>query len=183
MTGPVRDALADELRRAIREVPDFPKAGIRFKDITPVLLDHGLFNRTLIAMADPFRALDVTHVLAIESRGFLFGAPIALALGAALVPVRKPAKLPYTRVTESYVLEYGTDALEIHEDAFAGLPTPRVLVVDDVLATGGTAAACCRLAERLGATVTGVSVLLDLDFLPWQQALAGRHVSSLVTYR
>ncbi|MHB1298365.1 MAG: adenine phosphoribosyltransferase [Gemmatimonadaceae bacterium] len=173
-------SLANDLRASIRDVPDFPKPGIIFKDITPVLLDATLFARTVGAMAADFGDDGISHVLAIESRGFLFGAPVALALGAALVPVRKPGKLPFSRVTESYQLEYGKDALELHEDALGS--TARVLVVDDLLATGGTAAATCRLAERFGARVVGIAVVIDLGFLPWRSALAERRVVSRVSY-
>ena len=173
-------SLAADLRASIREVADFPKPGIMFKDITPVLLDPLLFARTIDALAAPFVGEGITHLLALESRGFLFGAPVAGRLGAALVPVRKPGKLPFGRITESYDLEYGSGALEIHEDALTS--DSRVLVVDDVLATGGTAAAACRLVNRFGATVQGVSVVMDLSFLPWRVALAGRRVTSLLSF-
>ncbi|HVH40628.1 MAG TPA: adenine phosphoribosyltransferase [Gemmatimonadaceae bacterium] len=173
-------SLVADLRATIRDIPDFPKPGIIFKDITPVLLDAKLFARTVEAMAADFRDDGISHVLAIESRGFLFGAPVAMALGAALVPVRKPGKLPFRRVTERYELEYGKDALELHEDALG--PAAKVLVVDDLLATGGTAAATCRLVERFGARVVGIAVVIDLGFLPWRSALAGRRVASLVSY-
>ena len=173
-------SLVADLRATIRDIPDFPKPGIIFKDITPVLLDAKLFSRTVEAMAADFRDDGISHVLAIESRGFLFGAPVAMALGAALVPVRKPGKLPYRRVTERYELEYGNDALELHEDALG--PAAKVLVVDDLLATGGTAAATCRLVERFGARVVGIAVVIDLGFLPWRSALGGRRVASLVSY-
>ncbi len=172
--------LSDVLRAAIRDVPDFPRPGIGFKDITPVLADAELFRRTTEALAEPWQAHGVTHVLAIESRGFLFGGPVALALGAALVPARKPGKLPRTTVQERYALEYGSDALELHHDA---LPAGGVaLVVDDVLATGGTCAAALRLIERLGARAAGASAVIDLSFLPWRDALAGRRVTTLVRY-
>lgn len=174
------DALAERLRATIRDVPDFPKPGILFKDITPVLQDPELFALTCQAMARPWRWVGITHVLAIESRGFIFGAPVALALSAAFVPLRKPGKLPYDRVRESYALEYGTDALEAHRDALG--PGARVLVVDDLLATGGTAAAACRLAERLGGRLEGISALIGLDFLPWAVALEGRRVEVLVRF-
>lgn len=172
--------LAAALRAAILEVADFPRAGIGFKDITPVLADAALFRRTVEGLAAPWQARGITHVLAIESRGFLFGGPVALALDAALVPVRKPGKLPRSVVTERYALEYGEDALQLHRDA---LPSGgRALIVDDVLATGGTCAAALRLVERLGATAAGVSAVIDLGFLPWRTALAGREVHTLVSY-
>lgn len=178
--GTSAPSLEDALRRTIRDVPDFPRDGIVYKDITPVLLDHALFARVIEAMSAPFRGEGISHVLAVESRGFLFGAPIALALGAALVPARKPRKLPYGRVTEEYDLEYGKDALEVHRDAFG--VGARVLVVDDVLATGGTARAACRLGGRLDARIEGVAVLADLSFLPWREALQDYRVHSLVSF-
>jgi adenine phosphoribosyltransferase len=168
------DELAHEVRAALRDVPDFPRPGILFKDITPVLGDPALFSRVTHALAEAFRTDRVTHVAAIESRGFLIGAPVAQHLGAGLIPLRKPGKLPARRHREEYALEYGTDALEAHEDACAA--GARVLVVDDVLATGGTAAAACRLVERTGATVVGCGFLLSLEFLPGRTALAGRRV-------
>ena len=172
-------SLAADVRRAIRDVPDFPKPGILFKDITPVLLDPALFRRVTEALAEPFASSRVTHVVAIESRGFILGAPVALHLSAALVPVRKPGKLPAARAREDYALEYGTDALEMHADAVpAGA---RVLVVDDVLATGGTAAATCRLVERVGGDVVGLSFLMELSFLHGLEQLAGRRVERIVT--
>lgn len=174
------DSVATRLRAAIRDVPDFPKPGITFKDITPVLKDPALFSDVTAAMAAPWKGKGITHVLAIESRGFLFGAPVAQHLGAALVPVRKPGKLPNTRVTEHYALEYGEDAVEVHADAFDSRSL--VLIVDDVLATGGTAAATSRLAHRLGAGVAGIAAVMDLSYLPWRKALAGTPVETLVSF-
>lgn len=173
-------SLEADLRLAIRDVPDFPKPGIAFKDITPMLLDPSLLGRVITGLARPFDDGRVTHVLAVESRGFIFGAPLALRLGASFVPVRKAGKLPHRCVSESYALEYGTAVVEVHEDALA--PASRVLVVDDVLATGGTAAATCRLAERLGAQIEGVTTVLDLSFLSWKATLASRRVCSLVSF-
>jgi adenine phosphoribosyltransferase len=164
----------------VRDVPDYPKAGIVFKDITPLLGDSKLFPRACSAMAAPFRRAGVTHVAAIESRGFLFGAPVAQALEAGVVPVRKRGKLPYHAHREEYELEYGTDSLEMHVDAVTA--GARVLVVDDVLATGGTAAATCRLIERLGAEVVGLSFLIRLGFLKGIERLDGKKVSSLIVY-
>lgn len=168
------------LRRAIRDVPDFPKSGIVFKDITPVLLDPALFAGAAEAMAAPFESAGVTHVLAIESRGFMFGAPIALRLRAGLVPVRKPGKLPGERERVEYALEYGTDALEMHADAIG--PGDRVLVVDDVLATGGTAAAAARLVNARGAELAGFSFLLELRFLQGRGRLVSWRVEAVVAY-
>jgi adenine phosphoribosyltransferase len=173
-------SVAERLTAVIRDVPDFPKPGVNFKDITPVLQDPALFADVTAALAAPWRGKGITHVLAIESRGFLFGAPVAQHLGAALVPVRKPGKLPHTRVTEHYVLEYGEDAVEVHADALDAKSL--VLIVDDVLATGGTAAATRRLAHRLGAGVAGIAAVIDLSFLPWRTALAGTHVETLVRF-
>jgi adenine phosphoribosyltransferase len=172
-------SLAADLRRAIRDVPDFPKPGVVFKDITPVLLDSSLFRRLTAALAEPFAASGVSHVVAIESRGFILGAPVALELSAGLVPMRKPGKLPAAREREAYALEYGSDALEMHVDA---VPRgARVLVVDDVLATGGTAAAACRLVERVGGEVVGLSFLMALAFLNGAHELEGRRVETIIT--
>jgi adenine phosphoribosyltransferase len=167
-------------RAAIRDVPDFPKAGIVFKDITPLLGDAGLFAAVTDEMAARASNLGVTHVVAVESRGFIVGAPVALALGAGFVPVRKPGKLPFRSIREEYALEYGTDALDIHEDAVNR--SARVLVVDDVLATGGTAAATCRLVERAGGRVVGCAFLVELAFLNGRQRLEGRGIDSLLVY-
>src|SRR3954462_13366414 len=147
--------LSSDLRAAIRDIPDFPKPGIVFKDITPLLADAMLFQRATKAMAHPFRNAGITHVVAIESRGFLLGGPIAQALNAGLIPVRKPGKLPARTASVEYELEYGTDRLEIHDDACDG--SMKVLIVDDVLATGGTAAATGKLVSGLGAQVAGFS--------------------------
>ena len=175
-----RTDVADAARRAIRDVPDFPKPGVVFKDITPLLADAALFRRVTAALADPFRDRGITHVVAIESRGFILGAPVAQLLGAAFVPVRKPGKLPSRTVCEAYALEYGTDAVEMHVDALAN--AGGVLLVDDVLATGGTAAATCRLIERAGGRVAGCSFLLELTFLRGREPLAGRRVDALLQY-
>jgi adenine phosphoribosyltransferase len=170
----------DELRRTIRDVNNFPKAGIVFKDVTPVLLDAPLFAQAIAMMADPYRDARITRVVAIESRGFLFGAPIALELGAGLVPIRKPGKLPAATQRVEYALEYGSDALEMHHDAVQ--PGDRVLVVDDVLATGGTANAAAQLVGGTGAAVAGFTFLIELDFLKGRQRLQGRRVEALLHY-
>jgi adenine phosphoribosyltransferase len=180
MTGASDKALADELRATIVAVPDFPRPGVGFKDITPVLHDARLFRRVTDAMAERWLDAGITHVVAVESRGFLLGAPVAQKLNASLVPVRKPGKLPRARVTEDYTLEYGSGALEVHRDALGA--GANALIVDDVLATGGTAAATIRLVERCGATVAGVGVLIDLSFLPWRSAIPERMVHALVQY-
>jgi adenine phosphoribosyltransferase len=170
----------DELKRTIRDVNNFPKAGIVFKDVTPVLLHGRLFRQAVTLMADPYRDAGITRVVSLESRGFLFGAPIALDLGAGLVPIRKPGKLPAATERVEYVLEYGTDALEMHHDAVQ--PSDRVLVVDDVLATGGTASAAAQLVGATGAAVAGFSFLIELDFLKGRQRLQGRRVETLLHY-
>ena len=165
---------------AIRDVPDFPKPGILFKDITPVLLDPALFRDATEALAAPFANHAISHVVAIESRGFILGGPVAQALGAGFVPFRKPGKLPHVVERVEYALEYGVDALECHRDALSG--GQRVLVVDDVLATGGTAGAACALVESLGATVQGCSFLVELAFLNGRAKLGGKRVERLVAY-
>jgi len=172
--------LAERLRRAVRDVPDFPRSGIVFKDITPILLDATLFHHATEAMAAPFAADAITHVIGIESRGFILGAPVAQHLGAAFVPVRKPGKLPAMVERVDYALEYGTDALEMHRDALGA--GNRALIVDDVLATGGTSRATCELVERIGASVVGLSFLMVLTFLPGVQNLGARRVESLLEY-
>jgi adenine phosphoribosyltransferase len=172
--------MIEELRGRIRDVPDFPKKGIVFKDITPVLSDAAMFRRVIDAMAERHRNERVSKVVGIESRGFIFAAPLALALGAGLVIVRKPGKLPWRTVRETYALEYGEDALEMHLDAIG--PGERVLVVDDVLATGGTAEAVGRLVTRQGADLVGFSFLLELGFLHGARRLGSAKVHALVRY-
>jgi adenine phosphoribosyltransferase len=175
-----KSQLIDELRRTIRDVHNFPKPGIVFKDVTPVLLDVKLYGQAMEAMAESYRGARITRVVAIESRGFLFGAPIALELGAGLVPIRKPGKLPAATQRVEYALEYGTDALEMHHDAVQ--PGDRVLIVDDVLATGGTAHAAAQLVAGTGAAVTGFTFLIELDFLKGRQRLQGRRAEALLHY-
>ena len=171
---------SDAVRRAVRDVPDFPKPGILFKDITPVLLNPELLEAAIRGMGESFRGAGITRVLAIESRGFMFGAPIALALGAGLVPVRKPGKLPASRDRVEYTLEYGTDALEMHSDAIGA--TDRILVVDDVLATGGTAEAAGKLVKQRGAQLVGFSFMIELSFLGGRKRLAPSRVEALLQY-
>jgi adenine phosphoribosyltransferase len=170
----------NELRASIRDVPDFPKKGIVFKDITPVLADARLFRGVVEALADRYRGAGIGKVVGIESRGFIFAAPIALALGAGLAIVRKPGKLPWRTVREVYALEYGEDALEMHIDAVG--PGERVLVVDDVLATGGTADAVGKLVTRQGAELVGFGFLLELGFLHGARKLGEHKVHALVRY-
>ena len=165
---------AARLAASLRSVPDFPKPGITFKDITPSLGDAALFGEICGALAAPFVDAGITHVAGIESRGFILGAPVARALAAGFIPVRKPGKLPAPTLRRAYGLEYGTDCLEIHRDACTS--AARVLVVDDVLATGGTAEATCALVEALGATVIGVALLLEIAALDGRRRLARRRV-------
>ena len=173
-------SLADRVRATLRVIGDYPKPGIQFQDITPVLADGPLFQEVVAAMAAPFAGAGVTHVLGIEARGFILGGAVAASLGAGFVPARKPGKLPWERVSEAYELEYGADALEAHRDVMGR--TTKVLVVDDVLATGGTAAAACRLIERLNGTVAGCAFLIRLGFLEGLKKLSEREVRSLITY-
>jgi len=166
------------VKALIRDVPDFPKPGIVFKDITPVLADPAAFEAALGAMVAPFADMGVTKVAGIEARGFMFAAPIARLLDAGFVPIRKPGKLPLATVSQEYDLEYGTDSIEVHADAFH--PGENVLIVDDVLATGGTAAASIALVQKLGAVVVGLSVLLELEFLDGRSRIDGVPVHALV---
>lgn len=175
-----REAVAAAARAAIRDVPDFPNAGILFKDVTPLLADHRLFADVTSAIAEPFRGGGISHVIGIESRGFIFGAPVAQHLGAGFVPVRKPGKLPHVTLREDYALEYGTDALEVHADAIGRSAT--VLIVDDVLATGGTARAACRLVERAGARLAGCAFLLELTALGGRARIDAPRVTALLRY-
>ena len=168
------------IEKAIRDIPDFPKKGVIFKDITPLLGNAELFSKIIKEMARPFANAGITKVLGSESRGFLLAAPIAMDLGAGLVPVRKKGKLPYKTVSAEYALEYGTDILEMHEDAVK--PGDKVLVVDDVLATGGTAAAMITLAEQLGAEISGISMLIELEFLHGKEKLGDKKLFSLLKY-
>jgi adenine phosphoribosyltransferase len=173
------DARITTLKEHIRDVPDFPKPGILFKDVTP-LLGHGpAFRLCLDLLVEQTRGVSAELIVGIESRGFIFGAALADRLGAGFVPVRKPGKLPYRATRETYTLEYGTDALEMHEDAVAGR---RCLVVDDLLATGGTASATARLTERLGGTVLGFAFVIELDFLAGRKKLGERATWSLIHY-
>lgn len=168
----------DLLRGLVRDVPDFPEPGILFRDITPLLANAEAFRATANALAAPY--VGITTVVAIESRGFIFGGPVAYALGAGLVPVRKAGRLPRRVEQESYSLEYGANVVEIHDDAIS--PGQRVLIVDDLLATGGTVRAAARLVERLGGTVAGVAVLAELSALEGRKHLAEYPVTSLLVY-
>ncbi|HKB07281.1 MAG TPA: adenine phosphoribosyltransferase [Candidatus Polarisedimenticolia bacterium] len=169
-----------DLRTYIRDVPDFPKKGIVFKDITPLLSDRDALHYALTALAERFQGRGITKVIGIESRGYIFAPAIALALKAGFVPVRKPGKLPWKTVAEEYELEYGKDRLEIHIDSV--LPGEKVLVVDDLLATGGTASAAQRLVRRLQGVVVGSGFLVELTFLEGRARLSGADVVSLIQY-
>ena len=175
----VEDA-AGRIRELIRDVPDFPKPGILFKDITPVLASPDAFAAAVEAMAAPFEGAEVDVVLGMESRGFLFGPGVAQRLGAGFAPARKPGKLPWKTVSVSYELEYGTDSLELHQDAATA--GSKVLIVDDLLATGGTAEATCKLVEGVGAKVIGLSFLVELEFLKGRERLPGAAVHAVVGY-
>ena len=164
----------------IRDIPDFPKKGIVFKDITPVLSDIETLRTSVKEMAAPYMGLNVDVVVGIESRGFIFGAPIADILGCSFVPVRKPGKLPWKTESVSYELEYGSDSLEIHVDSIE--PHQNVLIVDDLLATGGTAEATCRLVSKLRGNIVGFTVLVELEFLEGRKRLKQYNVHSLVKY-
>ena len=164
-------AVDREVQQALRSIPDYPKPGILFQDITPVLRNGPLLQKVVLDMCRPFRRSGVTHIMGIEARGFILGGAVAAALGAGFVPARKPGKLPWERATESYDLEYGSDSLEAHRDALDG--GSRVLVVDDVLATGGTARAAGQLARGLGADLVGWSFLLEIGGLGGRDRLTG----------
>ena len=166
--------------KLIRDIPDFPKSGILFKDITPVLGDAAAFQEVIDCFVAQAQGRSPDVVVGIESRGFLFGAPVALALGIGFVPVRKIGKLPAETIQEEYALEYGTAIVEVHRDALR--PGQRVMIVDDLLATGGTAAAAANLVEKLGGEVAGFSFLIELAFLSGRNALSGYDVHSLLTY-
>jgi adenine phosphoribosyltransferase len=178
-----RPDAAESLRRLLVDVPDFPEPGVVFKDITPVLADPDAFGAVVEALADAGRDDGgrpvVDHVVGMEARGFILAAPVALALGAGFVPVRKAGKLPRATYTESYALEYAQASLQIHRDALAA--GDRVLLVDDVLATGGTVAATRQLVERCGAVAVGVAVLMDLSFLPGRETIGDLPLTSLIT--
>jgi len=168
------------LKEYLREIPDFPRPGVGFKDITPLLGEADAFKFAVDAIADHFAGTRVDKVLGVEARGFIIAAPIAYRFNAGFVPVRKAGKLPWEIEQEEYELEYGTDALEVHRDAVA--PGQSVLIVDDVLATGGTAAATVRLVERLGGTVAGLGFIVELAFLTGRSRLEGYDLLSLITY-
>lgn len=167
-------------KKLIREIPDFPTPGILFRDITPILQDARAFREVVFTLAESARPLTPDVIVGVESRGFVFGAPVALELGVGFVPVRKEGKLPREKASAEYSLEYGKSVIEIHRDAIQ--PGSRAVIVDDLLATGGTAAAAARLVEQLGGTVAGFSFLIELTDLKGRESLQGYHVFTLVRY-
>ena len=170
----------DEIKQAIRSIPDWPKPGIVFRDITPVLADPRLLRLVVERMAEPFANEGVQMVAGTEARGFILAPAVALRLGAGFVPIRKAGKLPWKTFKTTYELEYGTDTLEMHRDAIA--PGTRVLMVDDLLATGGTMEACCQMVEKAGGAVVACVFMVELSFLGGRQRLAPRKVLSLVDF-
>jgi adenine phosphoribosyltransferase len=172
--------LASRLSALVRDIPDFPKPGILFKDITPLLADPEAFRDATRAMADPYRQAEIDHVVGIESRGFILGACVARELGVGFIPVRKPGKLPAKKRSVEYALEYGADALEVHADAVGH--ADRVLVVDDVLATGGTARATCQLMQEIGAEIAGLSFLIVLEFLKGRDKVRDYRLETVLTF-
>jgi adenine phosphoribosyltransferase len=169
-----------DLRSFVHDIPDYPKPGIVFKDITPLFLDAAALDHAIALLAAWAGDRDVEYVVAAEARGFVLGAALAARIGAGFIPARKPGKLPREAISVEYALEYGVDALEVHRDALSG--GARVLVHDDLLATGGTAEALCRLVEGAGAEVVGCAFVIELAFLGGRERLAGHDVHSLVTY-
>lgn len=169
-----------DLKTLIRNIPDFPKAGIMFKDITPLLQDGEAFQQAIDQMASPWANKQIDVVVGIEARGFIFAAALAYKLGTGLVIVRKPGKLPYQTKTVTYALEYGTDSLQIHKDAIA--KGQRVLIVDDVLATGGTVKGVADLIRQFDATIAGIAFLSELSFLNGREKLQGMEITSLISF-
>jgi adenine phosphoribosyltransferase len=170
----------DELKNCIRNIPDFPKKGIVFRDITTLLKDGEAFRKAIDSLYDRYKDRQIDVIVGTEARGFLLAAPLAYRMGTGVVPVRKPGKLPAETLKEEYELEYGTDALEIHTDAIS--KGQKVLVIDDLLATGGTIAATCRMVEKLGGEIVAVAFLIELDFLKGREKLGDREVWSLIHY-
>jgi adenine phosphoribosyltransferase len=168
------------ITQAIRTIPDFPKKGIRFKDITPLLQDAQLFDQSIDLFAAKLKGKPIDYIAGIESRGFIFGAALAVKLGCGFVPIRKPGKLPYKTYSQSYELEYGTDSIEIHQDAFK--PGDTVCLIDDLLATGGTAAAAVQLIRQCGATLDSILFLIELSFLNGREKLEGQKVEALISF-
>lgn len=174
------EEIAKKVSSAIRDVPDFPRKGVLFKDIMPLLADHKTFSELIDFLAHRYKDRGISKVLGIEARGFILAAPLALKIGAGMIPVRKKGKLPYKTISASYDLEYGQDTLQIHSDSIK--PGENVLIVDDVLATGGTAGAVCSLVKQLSGNVEEISMLIELDFLKGREKLKDYKVYSLVKY-
>jgi len=174
------ERLVDQLKAAVRGIRDFPKEGIVFRDITPVLADPALLSQVVARIAEPYTDQGIQLVAGTEARGFIFAPAVALQLGAGFVPIRKAGKLPAATYQATYDLEYGTDTLEMHRDAFT--PGTRVLMVDDLLATGGTMKACCDMVEEAGGQIAACAFLVELSFLGGRDRLAPHNVLSLVTY-
>lgn len=177
---PITTPSQQQLHRLVRDVPNYPKPGVDFRDITPLLGSPGEFALAVVSMITPWRDSGITHVVGIESRGFIFAAPVALGLGAGFVPLRKPGKLPRTVLREAYALEYGTDALEMHSDALQ--PGSRVLIVDDVLATGGTAMAAARLVQLAASVVAGFGFLIEIEALGARRQMHGARIEATLSY-
>lgn len=169
-----------DLQKHIRSIPDWPKKGILFRDITPLLADAEALSAAVDALSAGFRQAGVEYVAAVEARGFIFGAAVALKLGAGFVPIRKKGKLPYKTESVSYELEYGTDTLEVHRDAVGR--AAKVLMVDDLLATGGTMAAACKLIEKIGGHIVGIAFLIELRALGGREKLTGYEITTLISY-
>jgi adenine phosphoribosyltransferase len=175
-----KEKIVEDIKKSIRDVPDFPRKGIIFKDITPFLSNHKVFSNTIKLLASRYKKKGIKKVIGIEARGFIIASPLALEIGAGFIPVRKKGKLPYKTLSVTYSLEYGTDTLQIHEDAIS--KGESVIIVDDVLATGGTAKAVCELVEKLGGRVKEIFMLIELEFLKGREKLKDYDVFSLIKY-
>lgn len=169
-----------DLKASIRDIPDFPKKGIIFKDITTLLAKGEHFRQAIDEIAEHYKGKGITKVAGIESRGFIVGSAVAYKLGAGVVPIRKKGKLPYKTISATYQLEYGTDTIEMHEDGVS--PKEKILIVDDLLATGGTAAATVELVKKLGADIVGIAFIIELEFLHGREKLKGQDIFSLIKY-
>jgi adenine phosphoribosyltransferase len=172
--------MLETIKKKVRDIPDFPKPGIIFKDITPLLADAQGFQQAINVLGEYYQHKKISKVVCIEARGFIVGASLAAKLGAGIIPVRKPGKLPYETIRQTYDLEYGTDTLEIHSDSIA--PGEHVLIVDDLLATGGTVSAVVNLVQKLKGQIIGLAFLIELDFLKGRERLQGQEIFSLIHY-